>query len=64
MKYLIPIFFVMFFTGCDNFLGTQSSDESRASRPKPALENTKVKDDVIIDTSKTSKSAPSRPSSN
>ncbi|MEO8513449.1 MAG: hypothetical protein ABI543_07820 [Ignavibacteria bacterium] len=61
MKYLIPIFLVFFFAGCDNFLGTQSSEESRASKPIPAIVNTKLPEDKQDNSNNKAKAVPSIP---
>lgn len=61
MKFLILILFAFVLAGCDNFLGTQSNEESRASKPKPAIENKNIIWETSKDSSKESKSAPIKP---
>jgi hypothetical protein len=61
MKYLIPVLFVVFLSGCDNFLGTETYQESRASRPKPAEVNNELVNEPPNDSIVTSKAAPSYP---
>ncbi|MCC6864954.1 MAG: hypothetical protein IT280_02210 [Ignavibacteria bacterium] len=65
MKTLIALTLISLFaaSGCSDFIGTNDSQESRASRPKPADYSTKKDTDEIRSTRDTAKAAPTLPSS-